>query len=710
MIKRFCTIATVSLIASLGLLSASPDTLPPSLVKVDLKGSPLFEDGVFSTQEGGVLSAPNVRIQAKKIRYTQRTNKQGVREEYLEAEEDLLIEYHGRLIVGSKLEYDFNSEKGTVYGGKAGFPPWFVKGERITLSPDGTYVIYNGYITTCESGREDWALKSPEIKIYKNRLMSASDIQFRFLDIPLMWVPSLDMHMDALNDMPVNARVRIGGIRGSSVKVRYRLYAKDDWKVHAALEYRSSRGAGVGIEAKYEKGNEKLLSRNFIARDDSVSDSHMRTRYRAQGLYKNKFDDGKLSTDLTYDRLSDKNMASDYADGSFKLQTAGLTQLGVSRKEDAWLLNFTTRVRINPFQTIDQKLPSLEGHIRPFQIGNTGILSSNTASVSYLDYVFAKETIRGAIKPADFNSTRLETHNRIYRPIPIGPVTLTPQAGFRGIYYSNSPTNAPAWLGFGSFGAEANTSMHKIYGDHKHVIEPYANYKYTTTPTSSVDKHYIFTIDDAYSRLGLLRVGVRNSIYQKTEDKLHQPLSVDMYAYVFEAATSKIRHIPRLYTAVEWFPIPTVSQGVTGAWNVTHHQLDHINLRTDWTINEKIAIGIEYLHRGRFSWTKADHNNFILDAVRSEQSLLNSPLSDKRDTLLTRFYYQFDPDWSVQLQTRQGWDRKEAPHYLNCKIDLYTQLYSSWKMRFSFEHTDADNRVSVSLTLSGNKGAAPPHK
>ena len=94
---------------------------------VNLK-NPVFTAGVIRTQDGGVISAPGMRIQAQQIQYTNRIEN-GIRIQSIEAQGDLMMEYNDRIFVGSRLEYDFINGKGTLYDGKTFVDMWFLGGE-----------------------------------------------------------------------------------------------------------------------------------------------------------------------------------------------------------------------------------------------------------------------------------------------------------------------------------------------------------------------------------------------------------------------------------------------------------------------------------------------------------------------------------------------------------------------------------------------------
>src|SRR5271154_3833815 len=85
-------------------------------LKVDLR-NPSFKNGVLYTSQGGVIQNEDIRIQAKTIQYFHRME-EGQMVQKIEAEGDLLIQYKGRVFVGSELEFNFKEMCGTVYDGK----------------------------------------------------------------------------------------------------------------------------------------------------------------------------------------------------------------------------------------------------------------------------------------------------------------------------------------------------------------------------------------------------------------------------------------------------------------------------------------------------------------------------------------------------------------------------------------------------------------
>ena len=81
--------------------------------------------------------------------------------------------------------------------------------------------------------------------------------------------------------------------------------------------------------------------------------------FRFGGGYRKQIPDKHINIDLTYDKLSDKEMATDYADRGLELQSGEKTQLNINHQHSWWISNFRTRVRLNDFQTVKQDRQAL---------------------------------------------------------------------------------------------------------------------------------------------------------------------------------------------------------------------------------------------------------------------------------------------------------------------------------------------------------------
>lgn len=677
-----------------------PSAVPQELV-IDLK-NPVFSHGVVTTEEGGVISGEGIRVQGRKIAYTNKIEN-GVRVQTIVAEGDLMMEYAGRAFVGSKLEYDFVNKTGTLYHGKTFVDIWFLGGDKIELKEDGSFFISNAFITTCESQENTWEINANTVKITEEKLLSAKNIRFRFFKVPLFWLPSFKSNLKAFSDPPIRYKLIWDKGLGPRITMRYRVYSWRELNLFFRLDYRLKRGFGGAFESEYfsTDGRTTFVTRSYGAHDKTFPNEKGPHRYRLQGLYHTETKDERTQVHLTWDKLSDTRMISDFRSDDFEINTEKRTRFLLQHQIDNAFFNLSVQPRANRFDSIDQELPLLAIGVRPFQIGNSGIMSSNYVSAGYLDYVYAND-LRHQFHLRHLQSStksgRFETRNALYRPFSISHFTLTPYVGAIGIFYSNNPMHHPIGQGLFSYGFTGQTRLLRSYRKFRHLTEPYLEFKGITSPTAALSHHYYFDIRDGYEQLNQLRIGWKNAFFTPKNSRFLPTVTTDLYTYGFFGNRAFAQSFPKTYLSIGWNRPSYAIRGAV-AWNNEETVWDYANVATDITINSDVAFGLEFRHRSKYDWRKAQHHNFFVDVARPIPELLESPMSDGRDTLLTRFFFRLAPKWTCHIQSRHGWGRRDEPRYNAGKIDLFTMLTCSWRLRLSYERMPNDNRFSTSVSL-----------
>lgn len=665
-------------------------------IKVDLR-CPVYTDGVLSTTQGGVITGPNLRIQACNIIYTRKVI-EGTPVFSVKAEGDVALEFNDYFFVGERLEYDFLTKTGVIYEARSAVEPWYFGGRAIELCADGSYVIYQGFITTSENYQPDWQVTAEEARLQDGSLFSAKNVQFQFSHLALLWLPYFKANLDSIFDNPIRYNISWGGRQHTRLEMQYEIFSWRRIKNFLRLDYRIKRGLGGGFYTLYSsedhKANFEMI--NYVARDSSVDNPGERTRYRFQGVYSNLWDHDNTSLDLSWDKLSDQDMATDYDDRGLEIETAGRTQLQLRRQQDdLWISNFFTRVRVNTFQTIKQELPTLEATLKPLTLGTTGIISENLWRLSYLDFQYAQHSQN----VHNFNSTRFEFYHKLYRAYRTGIFTTTPEIGGLAIYYGSNPHASDHWVTLGMASLETNTQFWRRYGCLRHVIKPFLKYQYYTMPGVRPNKHYIFDIEDGWFRLNMVTFGVDHSFYNWTSgDVIGRWLHLELFANAFIDTPTIPRTIPVIYSRATWNSLAVLRHIFEVAWDTQRGEFYHFNFRNEWTINTNAAFSLEWRHRDSFDWRKADHTNFILDSFRSEKELHHSQLSDRRDTLLFHLFYRWHPNWAVEFETRHGWNRRHEPNYSEYEIDILATVQTAWNIKLMFqrkEYDRNDNRVAL---------------
>ncbi len=664
--------------------------------KVDLK-DPVFRQGVISTDQGGIVTSEGIRIQAQKIEYINRTEN-GVAVRKITAEGDLLFQYGDQAFVGKKLEYDFTTHTGVIEEGTTHVELWFIGGEKIYLQSDGSYYILNAYITTWASDDPLWEVHAGRIRITQDRMLSARNLSFKFARLPFFWLPSLKANLNIIKKPPIRYKVQWDKKLGPRITARYLLYSWENLDIFLRGDYRIAKGGGGALETEYlsEDRLTEFVTRSYGSIDDkSTPIENGPDHFRLQGLLRTQSADDRTHLHLVYDRISDEAMLSEFPSDNFEINTGKRTHLFIDHQQDNGFMDLRLQPRINPWQSLNQELPSVAFGLRPMVFGSTGIIMENYTNASFLDYVYA-QNLRQYLH--NTHSIRLQTVNSAYRPVRLGYVTVTPDVGFIGIFYDNNPEKRSIGQAIGTYGCKASTRLQRNFTKFDHVMEPYVAFRGLTKPTAMPDHVFIFSIDDGYNRLNSLRFGLKNSLYPLSNAEKAPRFSADLYSYAFFGPRGSLSHIPRVYTDITTdFPSNITTLGL--AWNIEEHLIDYVNARTRWTVSEDVALVLEMRHRSRYDWRKADHENFILDVTRPFDQLLHSPISDGRNTFLCQAQFRIHPLWTMHLSSHLGWARGSDPVYHSAKVDLFTTVLTGWRIRVSASVTADDVRFDTGFEL-----------
>lgn len=606
-----------------------------------------------------------------------------------------------RYFVGRRIEYDFITKMGTLYQGRTSTDIWFIGGEKIEIREDGSFSLATAYVTTCEGTERAWDIQAKEALVSKDRIFSANNIRFHVFRVPIFWVPGFKADLNFYDKTPIRYRVVWDQKLGPRITMRYQLLSWRELALFLRLDYRLSRGPGGAIETEYysPKRNLKFVTRSYAAHDKIVPDEKKPNRFRLQGLLEAKSDDGRSFGLVSWDKFTDIRMIDDFHNKDFVINTQKRTRLWIAHHFDNAYASFHIHPRVNHFETTNQELPLFVFRSRTLRLGASDILSTNTLKMGFLDYVYSPQIDAGlralGLSPST-RAIRLETRNTLYRPFSLPGWTLTPSLGVIGIFYSNSPEHHSVVQGIISYNCIAQTKLRKTFALGTHLLEPYLHFQGLTKPTVDIDKYYIFNIEDGYHSLNQLRFGLRNTLFFKSATPT---LYADLYTYAFFGHKAFRLTLPRYYFDIG-LRRPWCFNKIGISWDEEKRVWDYITFLSEFTVNEDVAFTFEYRHRSRYYWRKANYESFIMDVSRTFSSLTNSPISDKRNILLTKLFLRMGPKWTCLAQLRQGWGRKDEPSYYALKIDMGYLLTCSWRLTLGYERQPNDNRLTWSMNLT----------
>lgn len=661
--------------------------------------NPLYIEGEIITDEGGVIEGDGFRIQARSIRYRHIPLADG-EGRTVEASGDVLATIDGKVLAGERIVYHVDRREGVLCEGRASIDPWIIGADRIVLLPGGILLVDRGYLTSSEGTTPDWKLTVQNATLYQSQQLCASRVAFQLGETTLFTLPSLSFNLQTIVDLPIRARIRWGGHQGPRCSLMYRVYNSDTLRTWFRFDYRLTRGPGIGLEANYRslEKTTSFESVSYISKDSSLLHPHEKLEYRFFGRFFHRFKNLHNTRLLfAYDKESDQEIPIAYYDDDFHYQITRRTQLLVQHEGKNWIARGLVRCRVNNFESVKQQLPSVSFAYLPREVGNTGALFSQTIRGEYLQFLYPSSYH----EPRQYGSSRLEYAPILYRSFRAADkCIITPELSGNTILYSNTPTNNAHLLATGKFRCDFRSKIAGHFSECSHIITPYCTYQSLFHPTLGPHEHYIFSIDDGWNRLNFLKMGLEQLALFRSHSR---SLFAHLYAYAFFGQHTIRGTIPKIYADVQYNPNARSEYTLESGWDCAHAQLDHLNVAGAWTFNPNIALSAEYRHRSAWCWRKVDRENFVLDATYSERRLRGSQLSDRRDTLLLHLFYKFHPDWSCELTSRYGCNRKREPVYCEFEVDLSTTIYRVWNFRFSYEHRENDDQVAVYLTIGMHK-------
>ncbi len=666
-------------------------------VKVNLY-SPTYEDGVLSTHQGGVIEAPEIRIQARNIDYTHRKDRWEVK-----AEGDLVVQYKGKHFVGSRLEYNFEKHQGWIEEGRTQIGSWFIGGEKIELQESGNYQLNGIYLSTCEGEDNLWQLRIGKGSLLEPDLLTVRNVQFQLFHVPIFWLPYFRAKLSILQNVIAKYQFITGGGVGQRLSMRYQVYSWKNTQVYFQGDYWFTRGPSASLQFDYDPSDtpNHFKALNFIAFDYHRSHPYGTFRNRFAGEFRSQLFD-RLEIQGEYDKLSDDNVLQTYFNRQYFLYIERRTKLQMRLPTDYWIGFLRTEVRINRFDIVSQELPLFNFNLKPLYL--KPFIAEFSLNAGYLDFVYGNILSNS---PENFRSPRIEIRPQVYLPIHLGPLNLSSKAEYIGIGYGQSIHGKSLWNSLGHLQSLAQLQASRFFGTKlKHVIEPYTQYDYYSRPTVSFNDHYLFNFYDSYVKLNQLRWGIKNSLYYKSKEELYLPLTLDVYTYGFFNNTTIGSFIPKIYFDIS-SRFSDFYVEFRSAYNAQHDVIDFANVRADVTISEKLAFSMSFLHRSRYLYRKADHESFFLDVFRTQADLLASPISNRRNILLTKCFIQPHPRVILEFNSRSGWNQQILPYFNEVFFSLTLLLPCNWRFHFTPKRIVSEGwRFDFSFEL----GQEPPSK
>jgi hypothetical protein len=654
------------------------------------------KEGIFTTN-GGLIWGEDFRLQAQCIHQW----KTAEGEQMVEASGDLMLFYNGFLLIGDRLDYNLSQSRGSLYNGAMNASGGYIGGKKIHLYKNRSFEIDQAWLSSDPKKKGSWKVGASNVFVSPRKFIEIKNLNFRLLGLPLLYIPRIKTSQDASQLQPLDYDIVWKGQKKRKGSIRYHFYASNFLDLWARLEYHLGRGPGIGFDAKIRSNGSVFESTNFVTRDASLSDETISTRYRLKGHYQNPLSK-TAHLDLYYDRHSDSDMPKDYSFNEFDRRAAAQTLLQLRDQRQLLVHQLTYRIKVNPFQTVKKELPSY--FLTPYPTGffNSTSPFNRLLILSHWRAEYLCMDFRSFSQLPSYHSMRILNDLKFALPFSIGPLNVSPKIGWKFIGYNDHKIGRESQVIFAPI-CNLQTQMSWLKSASvSHLITAIANFEHIGSTRHNVDAHYIFDYRDAVSSYTLGKVALKQNWSLSDRPILGLELQVLQFFSHFTT------HPKRIYELqAEWYAHRRWKISSQINFNAPLSQILNFNFRSENTWTHRLASVIEFRRRSKFYWTKANDQDFNLEAVRSYQELKTSALSDQRSSLIAQLHYRLNPNWALRFDTVHGWRRRSQKAYQQYCAGLGTDVGGNWRMQLQITKTPEDWDWRIRLDLRDGPVTAP---
>ena len=562
----------------------------------------------------------------------------------------------GRLFVGESAIYNLETKVLNASTIRGDFAPFKFQGQSLgTLGPKA-YFVKNGLFTTSDNSKPDYSIRAKGIKIYTGDHIVFTDVRLYIGQTPVFWFPYLFHSLD--KEQAFTITPGYNSVLGAHLLGTYDFPLGENWEGKVRLDLLADRGVGLGFESKWSGGKDDKSWGRFRAYgiNDGQPGTNKTSLIREQIdplRFRVSFQDRTYLTEDIYvtadlNRLSDARFLQDFETGEFRRNPNPDNIVALTKWNENYTANLIARENLNEDHFDGtERLPeiSLEGKRAP--IFNGPVFWENVTSAGFLKRNFAADSLL-----ADYDTFRADVYHQLTLPHTFGGwLSVVPRAGARMTYYGDTgqfanevrngishrllkpggavlrpALNAGIEASF-KFSREFETVQSRMLGldGLRHVVQPYANFSYNY---SGEDPGHILQFDrlnpstelppidfpqfnsvDTIDSWTILRLGVRNRLQTRRDNRTHNWLELDSFVDVnFDrpdfggSIVDDSGTFSNVVNRLRWFPLPWVYLTVDAQLPLLDRGFTEVNTSLSLMVNANVQLnfGHRYISKNDF--------------------------------------------------------------------------------------------------------------
>jgi LPS-assembly protein len=460
----------------------------------------------YSTDNREVIASGHVEVLYKGTKLTCDKLTVNMQSKDAVAEGNARVEDDRGIIVGEKINYNFETKKGAIADAQFRSSPYFGKAREFQRVDETEFLGTNASMTTCSYDHPHYHMGAKKIDVFPGDKLRTKGDTFYLGDVPLFYLPYFNR---SLKDPSIHVQVNPGkdGDWGPYLLTATRYNLTDYASGRIYFDYREKLGTAEGFGLNYAtpefgKGDFKFYYTQERPREGKETDPGEFERYLVRLRHRWEIDP---NTDLTSEiyKIEDSkrallgaphNMLKDYFKREYETDVQPLSYALLHHNFTQSSLDILLQPRVNNWYTEVEKLPEINYSMPNLQIGETPLYFQDTSQVA----VYKKNALPSDSTVDEF-MTRFDTTNRISLPMKVAFVGFTPYVAGRQTVYDKNNEEASFWAHPRTVfyaGADASTKFYKIIDVQtnalgldinglRHIITPIVGHSFNHEPTES---------------------------------------------------------------------------------------------------------------------------------------------------------------------------------------------------------------------------------
>lgn len=495
----------------------------------------------YLTEKNEVTAIGNVLITYKDSKLTCRKLTVNTKTKDAFADGDVRLEDSRGIVKAKKMQYNFETQTGTLIDADIGSSPYYGVGEEIKRVGEDRFDVKNGYITTCNFNRPHFRISSKIIEFYPgDKVKSKNDLVY-IGGIPILYLPQ---YTHSLKEPFMHVQFMPGHKKewGSYLLSAWRYNLTENASGRIYVDYRERLGIAEGFGLNYK-------TKNFGKGDYKFYYTQERTRRLDEGTpaefqrylirWRHFWNPSPRTTATTeYYKITDSkravlgegnNFLMDYFYREYEKDEQPKSYISINHVFNYASLNFVMQKRTNRWYTETEKLPEISLDMASYKLGDSPFYLKNETKLSNLNY---KNAVPSS-SDNDLSVSRLDAYNQLSLPTKMLFIWTNPYLGIRETFYNKDINDSNLWSSprtvFYS-GVEMSTKFYRLFNlhsdflgmdinDFRHIITPTIKYGYIHEPTIISSKLKQFDTIDSITRKNSVTLELENKLQTKRQDK-----------------------------------------------------------------------------------------------------------------------------------------------------------------------------------------------